>query len=135
MNHQDWTPVIFKKKAPKSAKDAKKRGFATKTVSKLSGNSKHKRVVNSKKMEEATEVFKIAKISTEVRKAIQKGRTGKSLTQKELATKINVKSTIINDYESGKAIPNNYVLGKMEKVLGLKLRGKNIGEPIVCKYK
>ena len=71
MNHQDWTPVIFKKKAPKSAKDAKKRGFATKTVSKLSGNSKHKRVVNSKKMEEATEVFKIAKISTEVRKAIQ----------------------------------------------------------------
>jgi putative transcription factor len=135
MNHQDWTPVIFKKKAPKTVKDAKKRGYVTKRVKKQVGNPNTKRNVNSRKIEEETETFKIAKISTTVRKAIQQGRSDKSLTQKELAQKINAKPTVINDYESGRAIPNNYILGKMEKVLGIKLRGKNIGEPIVRKFK
>ena len=135
MDHQDWTPVIFKKRAPKTAKDAKKRGYATQTVRKQGGNSNNKKNVNGRKIEEATETFKIAKVSTSVRKAIQKGRQDKSLTQKELAQKINTKPTVINDYESGRAIPNNYILGKIEKVLGIKLRGKNIGEPIVRKFK
>lgn len=33
------------------------------------------------------------------------------------------------DYESGKAIPNNQILGKIERVLGIKLRGKDKGKP------
>ena len=135
MDHQDWTPVIFKKRAPKTAKDAKQRGYTTQTVRKQVGNTNNNRTVNSRKIEEATETFKITKISTSVRKAIQKGRQDKSLTQKELAQKINAKPTVINDYESGRAIPNNYILGKMERVLGIKLRGKNIGEPIIKKFK
>lgn len=36
----------------------------------------------------------------------------------------------VNEYESGKAIPNQQVLGKLERALGVKLRGKNIGEPL-----
>ena len=36
----------------------------------------------------------------------------------------------VNEYESGKAIPNQQVLGKLERALGIKLRGKNIGEPL-----
>lgn len=36
----------------------------------------------------------------------------------------------MNEYESGKAIPNQQVLGKLERALGVKLRGKNIGEPL-----
>ena len=36
----------------------------------------------------------------------------------------------MNEYESGKAIPNQQVLGKMEKALGIKLRGKDIGSPL-----
>jgi hypothetical protein len=29
----------------------------------------------------------------------------------------------VNQYESGAAVPNNQVLGKMERILGVKLRG------------
>lgn len=42
----------------------------------------------------------------------------------DLAQKINEAAKVINDFESGKAVPNPQVLGKMERVLGVKLRGK-----------
>jgi putative transcription factor len=50
------------------------------------------------------------------------------MTQKELATKINEQTGVINSYESGKAIPSNEVLGKLERALGVKLRGKGKGK-------
>lgn len=37
---------------------------------------------------------------------------------------------MINDYESAKAIPSQQVLGKIERALGVKLRGKDIGAPL-----
>ena len=55
---------------------------------------------------------------------IQKARQQKGWTQKELAQRINEKSTVVNEYESGKAIPNNQIISKMERALGCKLRGK-----------
>ena len=41
--------------------------------------------------------------------------------------KICEKPNVVNDYESGKAIPSQAVLGKLERALGVKLRGANIG--------
>jgi putative transcription factor len=49
----------------------------------------------------------------------------KGLSQKDAAAKINEKPSIIQDYESGKAIPSPQVLGKLERILGVKLRGKH----------
>lgn len=45
------------------------------------------------------------------------------LSQKDVAQKVNEKPSVIQDYESGKAIPNPQVLSKLERVLGVKLRG------------
>ena len=68
-------------------------------------------------------------------KAIQQARNEKSLTQKELATKINEKPSVVNDYESSRAPnPNQQILAKMERILGVKLRGKNIGEKLIPKH-
>ncbi|CAD7686530.1 unnamed protein product [Nyctereutes procyonoides] len=69
-------------------------------------------------------------VTLELGKVIQQGWQSKGLTQKDLATKINKKPQVIADYESGRAIPNNQVLGKIERAIGLKLRGKDIGKPI-----
>lgn len=66
----------------------------------------------------------------DVGKLIQKGRNQKGMTQKELATKICEKPQVINEYELGKSIPNNQILGKIERVIGIKLRGKDKGQPM-----
>lgn len=70
------------------------------------------------------------KVSLSVGRAIQQGRQAKNLSQKDLATAIAEKPQIVSEYESGKGIPNQQVLGKMEKKLGVKLRGKDIGSPL-----
>lgn len=56
-------------------------------------------------------------------------RTAKKMTQAQLAQQINEKPQTIQEYESGKAIPNNQILGKMERVLGVKLRGQKEKKP------
>lgn len=60
--------------------------------------------------------FRVQRIGMSVGKAIQAGRQDKKLTQKELATKINEKPTVVNDYESGRAPnPNQQILAKVAK--------------------
>lgn len=48
-----------------------------------------------------------------------------------LLQKICEKQQIVTDYEAGRGIPNNLILGKMERVIGIKLRGKERGQPLV----
>ena len=40
---------------------------------------------------------------------------------------------VINELECGKAIPDNAVLGKLERELKIKLRGKNVGKKLEAK--
>ena len=54
---------------------------------------------------------------------MQTARMEKQLSQKDLAQKVNEKPSVIQDYESGRAIPNPQILGKLERALGVKLRG------------
>ena len=75
------------------------------------------------KLENETEELQHKKVGGEVKKAIMQGRLAKKLTQAQLAQQINEKPQIIQEYESGKAIPNQQVLSKMERILGVKLRG------------
>jgi len=69
-------------------------------------------------------------IGLEVGRLVQQGRQAKGWTQKDLATKINEKPQVVNEYENGKALPNQAVLGKLERTLGIKLRGKDKGQPM-----
>lgn len=54
----------------------------------------------------------------------------KQLSQKDVAQKINEKPSILQDYEAGRAIPNAQILAKLERVLGVKLRGNDIGKKL-----
>jgi putative transcription factor len=81
-------------------------------------------------LDRENEELKHKTVNASVAKLIQQGRQGKGLSQKDLATKICEKPQVINDYEAGRAIPNNLILGKIERVIGIKLRGKEIGQPL-----
>jgi putative transcription factor len=67
------------------------------------------------------------RVSSDLKKQIIQARTAKKLTQSQLAQLINEKPQIIQEYETGKAIPNPQVLSKMSRVLGVVLK-KNPGK-------
>ena len=85
------------------------------------------------KLDDTDDVVATKKVDASVGKTIAKFRQEKKMTQKELATKINEKPTVVNDYEAGRAVPNQQLLAKLERALGVKLRGKAIGEPLFKK--
>ena len=100
------------------------------------GQNKHTVTsMNTTKLANETEELKHDKVSMDVGRLIQKGRQAKGWSQKELATKICEKPQVINEYESSKAVPNQAILGKLERALEIKLRGKDKGAPLAPKAK
>jgi len=94
------------------------------------GNKQFSANKNTATLDRETEELHHRTVDHAVSQLIQQGRQAKGWTQKELATKMNEKPEIIKDYESGKAIPNQQVLSKMERMIGMKLRGKDKGKPM-----
>merc|ERR1711998_124729 len=72
----------------------------------------------------ATEAEALPKVSLALRTRIQQARNAKSWTQAQLAKAVNVTKQLVNDYESGKAIPDGAVLGKLSRALGVSLKEK-----------
>lgn len=107
MQHQDWTPVVFHKP---------NQGSQTTKSNVNSGMTKQTReLINS------NDIILPPKLSPEFRKAMQTARNAKKISQKQLATILQVPPKTIMEYENGKAIPNNQFISKMEKVLLTKL--------------
>lgn len=132
----DWdTVTVLKKKAPKAStlkseqavNAARRQGVQVETQQKwgAGSNKQHVATKNTAKLDRETEELRHETISLDVGKLIQQGRQAKNLSQNELATKINEKPQVITDYEAGRGIPNNVIMGKIERVLGIKLRGKD----------
>ncbi|XP_022920292.1 endothelial differentiation-related factor 1 isoform X2 [Onthophagus taurus] len=139
----DWdTVTVLKKRAPKASamkseqaiNAARRQGLAVETQQKwgAGSNKQHVATKNTAKLDRETEELRHEKISLDVGKLIQQGRQAKNLSQKDLATKINEKPQVITDYEAGRGIPNNVIIGKIERVIGLKLRGKDVGKPMAA---
>ncbi|KAF8659084.1 hypothetical protein HU200_058727 [Digitaria exilis] len=64
------------------------------------------------------------RVPSDLKKNLMQARLDKKMTQAQLAQMINEKPQVIQEYESGKAIPNQQIIGKLERALGTKLRGK-----------
>ncbi|XP_009766295.1 multiprotein-bridging factor 1c-like [Nicotiana sylvestris] len=54
--------------------------------------------------------------------SILQARNKKNLSQVQLAKKLNVKPQKIQEYESGKTIPSQVTISKLENILGVKLQ-------------
>lgn len=130
---QNLKPGAAKSEAAVNA--ARRRGEAVVTEQKFgAASNKHTATtLNTTKLDRETEELKHDRVPLEVGKLIQKGRNDKGMTQKDFATKICEKIQVVNEYENGKAVPNQAILAKMERALEIKLRGKDKGQPLVPK--
>lgn len=72
-------------------------------------------------LENDTETLKHQTVPVELKKAIMQARAAKQLTQKAFALALNTDVKTVQSYEAGTAIPNNALIAKMERVLGVKL--------------
>ena len=131
MDGQDWTPVTLSKthKAKTvglSSAHAVALGKMTgviETQKKFDVGSNKSAHTSStglslKKLEDSTEEFKHTTVSASLSKAIAQARCAKKMTQAQLATAINERPQIVQEYEAGKAIPNPAILNKLDKALG-----------------
>jgi putative transcription factor len=132
----DWDSVTYLRKK-KSAGEARtpqaiSRALAAGEVEiqkkHTAGPNKGGPSINAAKIEAETEEFKVKTVDKDIGRLIMEKRQELKLTQRELAVKINEKPTVVNEYESGKAVPNQSVLGKLERVLNVRLRGSHIGQ-------
>jgi putative transcription factor len=139
----DWDSVTILRKR-KTSQDTRSKQAVSSALA--TGNveiSKKQNISNKKanisgnihKIEEETEDFSIKTINPSISKIISQARQSQGMTQKDLSHKINEKLTVVNEYESGKAMPNQAILVKFERVLNVKLRGSanEIGKPLLSK--
>lgn len=117
MEHQDWKTLVIRGKPLDQTKNAMRAG-QYETVEK----SKKNPDLHKAKIEHETENFELPRVSHALSQTIQQARTSHHWTRKELANKLNVKESVIADYENGKAIPEGHLLQKLSKILGVTLR-------------
>jgi len=117
MNGQQWETVTFNTK-PSVAKATVLAPYNNQrpvpSMSKVAGTA-------NQQLEDETELLKHQTVPTELKRAIMQARNSKTMTQKQLALLLGCEAKLVQDYEAGKAIPNNALVAKMERVLGAKL--------------
>ena len=122
MSHQDWDTVTFNKKASTSTQP-------TSTIPKKPSANIH--AIKVEQLADQGETrLEMKMIDTKAVSAVIKKRCELKLTQNELAVKINVSPNVIKSLEQNKEQHNPGLLSKLQKALGVKLLGTNIGEPV-----
>eukprot|EP00948_MAST-09A_sp_MAST-9A-sp1_P001050 g1050.t1 len=77
---------------------------------------------DTRKLDEATDAERTKYIPLEWSKKIQQARCEKKMTQKEVANRLNMKQNDYQKYENGKAVLNQQVVSRIERVLGTRVR-------------
>ena len=122
MSHQDWNVVTFNNKPKQQLPNI------TNGVKKPAANITALKIEN--KVDNTDERLSIQLIDTKVVREVIKARSAMGLTQKDLATKINMPESVIKSLEQNKEKHNPTLLNKLQKVLKVKLLGDNIGSAL-----
>eukprot|EP00937_MAST-01D_sp_MAST-1D-sp2_P002535 g2535.t1 len=129
-----WETVTFDKRGPRSGQSSKTTMMKAQRAGQVSVQAKCECAAqrpsvgvgnkggtggadrSKQKIDEETEQFKHNKVDKAFSKALMQARLAKKMNQKQLATPV-----VINQYESGKAIPNQAVVAKLSRALGVRL--------------
>lgn len=116
MEHQDWEQYIVHCKG-----DNKHLNNKEKEVKKKKNNGVNE-FLKDKKLEKKVEegVLKHDKVNKDLCKKIQQQRLSMGFTQKDLANKLSIQVSVINDIECGKAKYNPQQILKIKRILKIK---------------
>lgn len=120
LSGQQWETVVFKTRgvAPLAKPSAIS---ALAPSNRVPGPTITKSGKTAVQLEEETEELKHQSVAPELKRAIMQARSAKRMTQKELAMQLGCDAKTVQEYESGRAIPNNALIAKMERAMGAKL--------------
>ncbi|KAG9143126.1 hypothetical protein Leryth_023560 [Lithospermum erythrorhizon] len=144
---QDWEPVVIRKKAPTAAAPVAGTNRAASSSTTLNTRKLDEDTENLSHEKVPTELKKALMQGRMDKKLTQSQLAQLSICPLSIASPstpfllqghnrtntlishcvlqlINEKPQIIQEYESGKAIPNQQIISKLERALGVKLRGK-----------
>lgn len=127
MEHQDWTPVIFRRKDQKTAgkvtvNEAQRRGFPIETYRKPQGGKNIQNTQTPKHINDEEGPSPVKLVPHSVAQKIAQARAAKGWSRKDLAVKLNVKEAVVAEHENGKAVYNGQLLQRMAQVLGVSLK-------------
>lgn len=115
MEHQQWEPQFVYLKDKSKAINIKHKVSPTNQPNPKPNNIALKDQKLEKKIQDGK--LKHDAITPELRTNIQKGRSSKNLTQKQLANMCNLPVSVINEIESGKAKYNPVQINKIKRIL------------------
>ena len=115
MDHQDWKPVVLikrpEKKPTRACDKVPVKGF----------NKNFQTQGTGKKVDaDDDEIVKPPTVGIGIGKQIAQARNLKKITQKQLASQMNITVQDVQLNENGKAVKNNGLLARFEKALGTK---------------
>lgn len=111
---QDWTPVVL------NTTGVKKRQINKETEKNISKQSAAD--ANAKKVDQATEAGQITLLPRDISIQLVAGRVAKKMSQKELATQLNIPVKTIQDIESHKYKRDMQLAQRIAKKLGIQLK-------------
>ena len=116
MEHQQWETQFVYLKDKSQAINVKTNVASTKKSNNIKPNNETSK---DKKLEKQIQDGKLKHdtITQELRVNIQKGRSSRNITQKQLANMCNLPVSVINEIESGKAKYNPAQINKIKRIL------------------
>lgn len=112
---QDWETTIIKKRS--STVPVTKRGSFKPQSNQQQIKNTVQKIFDPNNPDEPE--VKPVLIERDFGLAIQKARTAKGLTQKELANALSIPVSVINDYEKGTGVRNGNYVSKIKKYLSI----------------
>ncbi len=109
--HQDWTPIVLNKNTNTNKTPKQTHPHVQNTV-------KVQKIYDPENPDAEPDV-KPVMVDKEFGMLIQKFRTAKGLTQKQLAAAINLPVQVISEYERGTGVRNGNYVSKIKKYLGI----------------